>query len=102
MTDGMNNDLREEKPRGLRVGTFEMSDALILNSTNSAAQVFTLLEFVPLRAERLLGTFIYVGLSPKFQPVALGATVPRYEVTATVEDSGQVSLVTVKHLEAGA
>lgn len=66
-----------------RIGKFTLSREVVMGP--QAVDVFKVMRFVPLRAESLdySNVYVYIGLSPLFDEVEDYMVVPEYEVMIT-------------------
>lgn len=77
-----------------RYGRFYLPYAYIENETKLArtAQIFSALQFVPLRAEMLAATMSieYAGWSPLFEVSSCAAAMPEYRIEVGWDNDGQL------------
>ena len=64
------------------------------------AEVFSILKFVPVRAECLyhLCEIEYVAISERFEELPFGQIIPEYKLTISQDSDGRVNLVEVEQI----
>jgi len=80
------------------IGKFDVSMDLIEREPRRIAEIFSLIEFCPVRAECMLvrRTVEYVGYSPRFDPVEPHMMTPEYTLTIKQSKYGNIELVEVR------
>ncbi len=77
------------------LGRVEISRELIEDEPERAAEVFKLLNFVPVRAECLFynGTVEYIAISDRFETVPEGNLIPEYKLDISEDEDGKIASV---------
>ena len=86
-----------------KLGRARISCDMIDREPNRVAEVFSLLKFVPVRAECLhySDEIEYVAISERFATVPFGQIIPEYNLKITQDEDGRVNLVEVEQITSG-
>ena len=82
-----------------KLGKFRVTNELIHNNPQKVAEVFHLLNLVPVQIQFLWdrNEFEYIALSSQFDEVKEGSIVPDYDVIISEKEDGELS-VSVKKI----
>jgi hypothetical protein len=103
MSSGLAKEIKEDKKaveqKLLRMGRLSFSSKDITEKPEMLYQIFSMLQFVPVRVEHLYWQDLVdcMGISPHFEVVNQGVSVPTYLVDINVDiDGKQDSKIVVK------
>jgi len=80
-----------------QLARFRVDERQVRDRPEEIAEVFSMLRFVPVRAECLFAErrIEYVGISERFADVPDGQIVPEMELRVTKDSTGRIELVEV-------
>ena len=71
-------------------GKFEIDSKIISEDPDLIIDAFSIIRFLPVRAESLLSnsSIEYIGISERFEEVAMGTQIPEYKIIITRDERG--------------
>ena len=82
------------------IGCFYLRTDMIVESPDTVAEIFSLMNFVPVKVEQQFARmgFYCCGMSPLFEKIEPGSDPPEYRINVEHSDTG-VSKVSVQQME---